>query len=62
MTLIIKENQVTIDAVADRDTDILGALRYFPEYECRYVVWDVELPVEDGYSSRPVSKVLLQFS
>ena len=55
MVLVIKDDQITIEKIAKRKTNIEEAYTYFPETECRYIIWDVE--DNSVNSKRPVSKV-----
>eukprot|EP00511_Aplanochytrium_stocchinoi_P005665 CAMPEP_0204830226 /NCGR_PEP_ID=MMETSP1346-20131115/8410_1 /ASSEMBLY_ACC=CAM_ASM_000771 /TAXON_ID=215587 /ORGANISM="Aplanochytrium stocchinoi, Strain GSBS06" /LENGTH=152 /DNA_ID=CAMNT_0051960385 /DNA_START=202 /DNA_END=657 /DNA_ORIENTATION=- len=55
MVLVIKDDQITIEKIAKRKTNIEEAYGYFPETECRYIIWDVE--DNSVNSKRPVSKL-----
>mmetsp|Transcript_10253 Transcript_10253/g.11782 ORF Transcript_10253/g.11782 Transcript_10253/m.11782 type:complete len:156 (+) Transcript_10253:139-606(+) len=55
MVLVIKDNQITIEKIAKRKTNVEECYTYFPPTECRYIVWDVE--DQNAQSKRPVSKL-----
>ena len=57
MTLVIQDEVVRVDSVADRNTSVVEALAYFPEYECRYIIWDVDVEVKEGREYSKVSSL-----
>lgn len=51
LTLAIVNQRIVVDEIGDRSVSVEDGFDYFPQNECRYVIWDVDYSSDKYVSS-----------